>query len=274
MKMTIAEAKEALITAPSLETNTHFSHALSEAVDKREWIAAPVVSDERGKKHILWRKNSSLYIVLFSSENHYRLEKDAELMMTDINRIIDCIYESTALEGFVLDPYTTPIFVSRSQLNICTRRKDPRLQKRDWGVGIPQYHSDDLMTAVEVQKFAMQIAENMGLTRNGFKVIEKTVDVQAPFSFAVRKDGELSFVLVRSSVAPKKPSFPQERKNLLIAYAKKHKAKAIYIPVGIGASDSERFNAGLTLIGDAYYANYHGMYEVHEDGSVSLMNEL
>ena len=183
-------------------------------------------------------------------------------MMSNINKIIDSIYESPYLAGFVLNPYTSPIFITREQLNDGTCRPDPRHMQRDWGTGIPEYRQTDLMTSLEVQQFALQIAHGFGLVPNGFEVIESTLNPQEPFSFAVRKDGQLYFVLVTSSVATQRAYLSPAEKQRLLAFSEKHQAKAIYIPVTIGACDSERFGAGLALVGDAYYSDFHGTLEL------------
>ncbi len=267
----LAEAKRALAATPTIETNKNFGNALAAAVKNSEWVAVPVISDERGNRLIIQENHGLPYVVVFTDEEHYHIEKGMSLMMTDINKIIDSIYESPHLGGFVLDPYTSPIFITREQLSNCTCRQDPRRTKRDWGKGIPEYSQNDLMTAHEVQQFALQIARGFGLMQNGFEVIESTLDPQEPFSFVARKNGQLYFVLVTSSVAPRKASLSEPKKQRLLAYAEMHQAKAIYIPVGIGACDSERFAAGLSLVGDAYYSDYHGMYEVSKDGSLELI---
>ena len=269
----LAEAKRALTANPTSETNKAFGYALAEAVKNSEWIAVPVIPDERGNRLVIRTNQGLPYVVLFTDEEHYRFEKGMSLMMTDINKIIDSIYASPQLEGFALDPYTSPIFITREQLSDCTCRRDPRRTRRDWGKGIPEYSRTDLMTPREVQQFALQIAQGFGLMPGGFEVIESTLDPQEAFSFAARRDGQLYFVLVTSSVAPRKASLSPLKKQRLLAFAEKHQAKAVYIPVGIGACDSERFAAGLALVGDAYYSDFHGMYEVHKDGTVELMDD-
>ena len=266
MKMNLSEAKKVLVAGPTLAANESFGEALAVAVEKGEWIAAPVIPDARGNRLVIQTNKGLPYVVLFTDEEHYQFEKGMSLMMSDINKIIDSIYASP-------HPFTSPVYITRAQLNDCTCRKDPRLERRNWGRGIPNYKSEDIMTAVEVQKFAMQVSESFGLRHEGYQILESTLNSQDPFSFAVRKDGQLYFILVESSVAPQKPRLSQIKKDRLLAFAKKHQAKAIYIPVGIGACDSERFSAGLALIGDAYYADYHGMYEVSEDGALRLIND-
>lgn len=273
MGMNLAEAKRTLTAAPALKTNKAFGDALAAAVKNGEWIAAPVIPDERGNRFVIQTNQGLPYVVLFTEEEHYHFEKGMSLMMTDINKIIDSIYESPYLGGFVLDPYTSPLFITREQLSDCICLQDPRRTQRDWGKGIPEYSQTDLMTAHEVQQFVLQIARSFGLIPGGFEVIESTLDPQEAFSFAARKDGQLFFVLVTSSVAPQKASLSPLKKRQLLAFAQKHNAKAIYIPVGIGACDSERFAAGLALVGDAYYSDYHGMYEVLKDGTLELIKE-
>lgn len=273
MKTNLSKAKEALVAGPTLAINKSFGDALAAAVENGEWIAAPVIPDEHGNRLVIQTNKGRPYVVLFTGEDHYHSEKGMSLMMSDINKIIDSIYSSPHLEGFVLDPYTSPIYISRAQLNDTTSRMDPRLERRNWGKGIPKYLPEDLMTEVEVQKFAMQVSESFGLHHEGYQILESTLNPMDPFSYAARKDGQLYFILVESSVAPRKPSLSQIKKQRLLASARKHNAKAIYIPVGIGACDAERFSAGLALIGDAYYADYHGMYKVDEDGTVKLMDD-
>ena len=273
MSMNLAAAKKALVAKPTLETNKGFGDSLAAAVENGEWIAAPVIPDEYGNRFVIQTSQGLPYIVLFTEEEHYRFEKGMSLMMSDINKIIDSIYESPYLAGFVLDPYTSPIFITREQLNDDTCRPDPRRIQRDWGTGIPEYRQTDLMTSLEVQQFALQIAHGFGLAPGGFEVIESTLNPQEPFSFAVRKNGQLYFVLVTSSIAPQRASLSPAEKQRLLAFAEKHQAKAIFIPVTIGACDSERFDAGLALIGDAYYSDFHGMYELSKDGSIELIKE-
>ena len=158
MSFNLAEAKRALVANPTLEANKIFGKALASAVSRGEWVAVPVVPDARGNKYSIILYGSRPYIVLFSDEEHYHFEQGTRLMMCDINKVIDNIYESPYLEGFVLDPYTASIYITRSQLNDSTARRDPRLERHNWGKGIPDYKPEDLMTDVEVQKFAMQIS--------------------------------------------------------------------------------------------------------------------
>ena len=186
MSMNLAAAKKALVANPTLETNKGFGDSLAAAVENGEWIAAPVIPDEYGNRFVIQTSQGLPYIVLFTEEEHYRFEKGMSLMMSDINKIIDSIYESPYLAGFVLDPYTSPIFITREQLNDDTCRPDPRRIQRDWGTGIPEYRQTDLMTSLEVQQFALQIAHGFGLAPGGFEVIESTLNPQEPFSFAVR----------------------------------------------------------------------------------------
>ena len=84
MEKSLGNAKKALVDRPTLETNKIFGEALAVAVDRGEWIAAPVIPNEHGNRYVIQMNKGRPYIVLYSDEEHYHFEKGISLMMTEV----------------------------------------------------------------------------------------------------------------------------------------------------------------------------------------------
>ena len=134
--------------------------------------------------------------------------------------------------------------------------------QKDWGKGIPPYEDTDLMTDAELYDFALDVVAGYE-SEHGAKLIDASPQRQSYPSIICQIDGELSFILVEASVAPKNPVLSENRKNILLNHARKFNAKCYYAPVCFGACDADRFNKSLALKGDAFYVNYEGLEEIN-----------
>ena len=132
-----------------------------------------------------------------------------------------------------------------------------------WGPGIPEYTQDDLMTYKDKLEFAMEIVFKYGIKPEGYKVIAAESDPDKIPNFVLEKDGERFFLLVKPTVYPDDTKdLPVPEKKHFAKHAWKFNAKPLFCYVGLGSIDGERFEAGLALKNDGYYANYTGMEEV------------
>ena len=137
-----------------------------------------------------------------------------------------------------------------------------RLEKRDWGKGIPSYNESDLMTQEELLDFAMQIVKQFEIDKNGFELISANNKVGVYPNFVVKKDDTLSFILVKADVAPRMPELTGEDKKIMIEQSKKFNAIPLYAPVGFGSTDPDRFDKSIALRGDGFYSNYVGLEKI------------
>lgn len=140
------------------------------------------------------------------------------------------------------------------------------MDRKDWGDGIPCYTEADIMTEEELLKFAMDIVAKYEFYGKGYDLVDWTSVPNVFPNVVLRKDGGLVFVVVKVAVAPNHATLSNFWKNAYAQKAKKdYGAKCFFAPVDIGACDAERFDAGLALRGDAFYANYKGLEELTGD---------
>ena len=140
------------------------------------------------------------------------------------------------------------------------------MQNKDWGKGIPSYNESDLMTDEELIRFAMDIVAKYELNGNGYELVDWSCQPNVFPNIVLKKDEKLIFVVVKVAVAPNHATLSNFWKNSYAQKAKKdYGASCFFASVNIGACDAERFDAGLALRGDAFYANYNGLEELNGD---------
>ena len=133
---------------------------------------------------------------------------------------------------------------------------------KNWGKGIPNYTPADLMTPQELLDFAMQTVADCEFQKAHCTVVAATSDPHQSPNFVVKKDEKLSFIVVKAAVAPKMPTLSSEEKQAVKRHASRFKADCYFAAVGFGAADPDRFDAGLALRDDAFYANYRGLEKI------------
>lgn len=140
------------------------------------------------------------------------------------------------------------------------------MERKDWGNGIPSYSETDLMTEEELLRFAMDIVAKYELNGNGYELVDWSCRPNVFPNIVLKKDEKLIFVVVKVAVAPNHATLSNFWKNSYAQKAKKdYCASCFFASVNIGACDAERFDAGLALRGDAFYANYNGLEELNGD---------
>lgn len=147
-------------------------------------------------------------------------------------------------------------------------------QKLDskWGVGIPEYGKDDVMMPNDLYKLGVSFVYEQ-LVKDGYGFVQKSDDKEVHPSLVMKKDDRLFFILVEACVARKFPKLSDYHKFVMLEHAKKFKAKAMYAPVSFGSSDGERFNEGLMLKGDSYFAHYEGLKEIKEPKEINIESD-
>ncbi len=140
---------------------------------------------------------------------------------------------------------------------------DDRLQKREWGNGIPNYKESDLMTKEEIHDFGVQIVGGI-LQKDGYEILAYQPQYNAMPNIISQKDNKLYSIVVRADIAPINPKINTRDKYSNIAYSKIKKMIPCYASVSFGSIDPARFDNSIALVGDGYYANYTGFVELED----------
>ena len=136
--------------------------------------------------------------------------------------------------------------------------------RKDWGMGLPKYTEDDLMTKAEIHDFALEIVFNY-ITEGGYEIQHFNKTYGRNPSFICKRDGEEQALMVKSDIAPNHPKLDTSEKKLFIEFCSKYNYKPIFCPVSFGAADQMRFEKSIALIGDAFYCNFTGFEIVELD---------
>lgn len=258
MMLTLAEEKRRLIDGKE-KTTEKFIKRFMKAIDNKEWLLIPCVSDNQGTRFIIEDHYGKKYIAVYSGEKSFKVAKD--MISTDINKVVDTLFGDANLSGVVLDLNDQPIYIERKQIDWFSSRKDPRLAQRNWGKGIPKYNETDLKTKEELHDFAMEVIDGF-LEQEGY-VIQQRYNFSSYFvNYIVSKGRNLFYICVEAGVAPNIPDLQENKKERLIIAARNQNAIPLFASVSFGAADSVRFNKGLALCGDQFYTRFNGFEEI------------
>ena len=263
--MTLIEAKDKMISNPTEENGKAFGEALAEAVRGGEMLYMPSGGEagDEGFQLEIRELRGNYFAVAFTDEEKAKNYQSKGYVKADINTLIDAVYSNPAITGIALDISEAPVFITRKQLTQMTDRKDPRLEIRNWGEGIPEYDEADLMVPQEVQDFAVEVVLNTVMGPEGYNIYEVNTGLGFAPNIVAEKDGKICLVMVDGAVYPAEPVLEDDRKEQFAGYCAASEFKALYAPVVIGACDKERFEKGLALIGDAFYAKSDELIELN-----------
>lgn len=132
---------------------------------------------------------------------------------------------------------------------------------KDWGLGIPQYNQNDLMTKEEIHDFALRILFNF-IHKDNYEILNLNSEYGFNPSFVCKKDDILYAFIVKANIAPIHPTLSSSEKKQIIEFCQRKEMTPIFCPVSFGSTDSLRFDNSIALVGDAYYCNFKGFEEI------------
>lgn len=261
--MNLSEAISTMHTERTPEANKSFVDAFRELVNTNALVYTSVKKAGNGYAIDTAEHAGSVYTVMFSDSGQVKHEPSSSTATIYLPSLIDSTYANAHIAGIVINPFDKPVYMQRKDLQVLSGKPDPRLAKRDWGEGIPEYSESDLMVAEEALDFAMEIVAEYGLKDSGFEVVETNNGLTAFPNYVLMREGEMYFVSVDVTVAPKVPSLSEELKKKIVEIASRNGAKALYAPVSFSSADSKRMEKGLALVGDSFIGNFIGFFELH-----------
>jgi hypothetical protein len=253
-----AEAKRKACATRTNESLDEFYKAFAALVEHDTWVNAPT----NGNQLVIVPFRGGHYIAIYSDMNGRAPGDSKDVISTDINKFIDVLYDNPNLLGIVIDPNKEPLLINRKSIHFHTKRKDPRLQAKDWGPGIPKFNPKDLMTAEELLDFGMDVVIERYISKNGFNVIETHKGTQGFPNFALKKEGVVYLMKVAVGVN-NKPVLAEQDKEFYLSSCKRFNAKCLYAPLALISCDDERAANGIALYGDRYYVDFSDVEELN-----------
>jgi len=268
-KSELGRAIKKLSVDPSIENQKFFGRVLSSYVENGTWIHMPVRKDENGFRLKIIEHVGNHYVSMCSDESEIKKDSEFSIMMTDINKLLDSVFQSHYIDGIAINPYTNVLYMEKEYLIKCilhTKYPEQELAvdiPKDWGEGIPVYNQSDIMTASEIQSFALEtIVENDSSIKNACEIVSISNWPDAMPSLILKSEDGFAFVYVKGYVAYAEPVLSENEKEKLVALGKKYCAETYFASVGFLSSDPARFEAELALKGDGFYCKYSGLQRV------------
>lgn len=211
------------------------------------------------------------YLIIFSNE--YLADKWNKGMFVvekiSFTKIVEKLFHDyKTINGINIDRATSGLLIETPKLleKIFGIRDIYQLNIKDWGKGVPEYESNQLMNSEMLLDFGIQVVHDY-LIKDGYSILHGANRLDSNPNIIAIKDNNLVFITVDSAVAPKCPSLDLNRKSIVLEIARRYHANAYYAPVSFGSTDSERYARSIALQGDSYYANYKGLVKIESQYS-------
>lgn len=254
----LGKIKKDLISGKD-RTLERFTLEVANAIDNHLWCYFPATTDSKGTQIKIVEYHGKTMIAAYSSEQSKKIAPD--MICTDINKIVDVLYSNKDFCGIVFDLNDSPIEITRNDIDRFSNRKDKRLQKRDWGNGIPKYTNEDIMTKDELFDFGMQIVTQQ-INKEGYTIIHTENNYRSVVNIVAIKNKKKYYISVKTTIAPEIAKLNDKDLDRLKEICKNENALPLFVPIGFGSIDSERFTSSLALIGDGFNCRYTGIEEI------------
>lgn len=261
--MNLTELIKNMHETPSAENSKAFTDQLKAMVDDNTQIYTAVKKQGEAYAIDTVEHVGNVYVIMFSDSGMAKTKDGSKYATIGVADLIKSCYKNPHIMGIAINPYDSkPIFMQRKDIQVMSGIEDPRLAKRDWGTGIPQYTKADLMVAEEGIDFAMEVVAAYGLEPEGYELVESNNGLTAFPNFVVTKNKKMYFVAVDAALAPNVPKLEKEVKDKMVQIGQQQGATVLYAPVSFASADEERAAASLALVGDEYIGQFMGFVEL------------
>ncbi|MBQ5956286.1 MAG: hypothetical protein IJL46_01810 [Clostridia bacterium] len=262
-------AVQNLLSSQSPDNMRGFAKVLKSYIDDGTWIHMPCKKYEKGFRMRIVDSRGKHFAALYSDASEIRNKGKDDIVLTDINKLIEPVFQNTDIDGIVIDPDTTSLCLEKHFLLKCILHGSyPEVDngsspQKDWGAGIPKYTKDDLMTAGEIQNFAMHtVIDYDQALQQRYRLISGCDYPGAMPSLIFGNDKTYLFIYIKGYTTMEEPTLSDAERSELLSMCEKYNAKGYWAPVGFLSTDPARFEANLALKGDGFYCKYQGLREV------------
>ncbi|MCR5481314.1 MAG: hypothetical protein K6F52_00755 [Clostridia bacterium] len=239
------------------------SKALKALYDEDGQVRVPLKKTDDGYLHGIFFQDGKGYMGIFSADDTVRREEGSEIGGMNLVKLVDAMFANPHIYGIVFDPYTAPVFIDRKNLSLIIEKEDPRLERKDWGKGIPKYSDADLMVPEELLDFAIEVVlDTIEKKYGNYEVYEVYNSLHTVPNIVCKEGEQVYFIVVEPEILPNVPVLDDEKKKEALKHAKKFDAKLLFAPVSFGSEDEERMKEGLVLSGDDFNYKFDGFVEI------------
>lgn len=265
-KSELTTAIERLASDPSVANQISFAKLLTSYVENDVWVPMPISEDENGYKFKIIQSRGKHYAAMCSDNTHIKKDADFNVAVTDINKLIDSVFQNQHINGIVINPYTTCLCLEKEYLLRCLihakypAQNNSGCPPKNWGEGIPLYNDNDLMTAGELQNFALHaVLDNDKDIANNYSFVSACDHPSAIPNLILQSRNGFAFIYVKGYTSQTEPSLTEDEREKMLSLAEKYNAEAYLATVGFLSTDPSRFAAELALKGDGFYCKYEGL---------------
>ncbi len=249
------------------DNGAYLGKVLGSCIAKESYFPMPMVQDKKGEWYQITEKEGKRFAVMYTADSEAAEGENIEL--TDIRYLIEFVFHDNSLDGIVINPRTTGLFLEKHAIlklvlhDSFPKQNNAGSPQRDWGKGIPSYTGNDIMTEGECLNFAMHTVLDFEQVLHTMTTVSACDHTEAMPNLILKDQNQFVFICVKGAIfGEESPHLSQKERNVLLRLGTLYNAKCFFAPVVFMSIDPMRFEAGLALKGDGFYANYRGLEEI------------
>lgn len=110
---------EKLSSNPSVNNQKSFARTLTNYVEDNIWVPMPILEDQKGYKLKIVQNRGKHFAAMYSDNIHAKKESEFNIAVTDINKLIEAVFQNPHIDGIVINPYTTSLCLEKGYLLKC-----------------------------------------------------------------------------------------------------------------------------------------------------------
>ncbi|OIO16996.1 MAG: hypothetical protein AUJ54_10460 [Ignavibacteria bacterium CG1_02_37_35] len=136
-------------------------------------------------------------------------------------------------------------------------------------------NENEIMTDSEMHEFGIEVVCNQ-IQKDGFTIDSVNPDKNINPQIVARKDGQLSFIVVRTTCYPQKGTIDSDLLfEQLVHNADKHNAVLYFAGVGIANSQAKVENEmSIPIKGAGFYISYDGLLIMTYSNRVKILGDI
>lgn len=243
-KSELTLAIENLKLNPSANNQKAFAKILASYVENGTWVPMPIFEDKIGYRLKIVQSQGKHFAAMCSDSTHVKRDPEFNVAVTDINKLIEPVFENSDIDGIIINPYTTCLCLEKDFLLKCLlHAKYPKQNNagsppRDWGAGIPLYSDSDLMTEGEKQNFALHtVLNNDKYVAENYYLISACDHPAAIPNLILQSDTGFAFAYIKGYTSLTEPTLTDDEKEEMLLLGKKYNAETYFATVGFLSTD-------------------------------------
>ena len=237
---------------PSDNTLLVYQQILKEYTDRGEWVHMLLKSADTHELALTESQNK-VYAIMLSDASEFRKDSGYSIVLTDINKLIDAVFSNPDIDGILIDPFSTMLYMDKSFLlksilhsnsNVETYENNPYANIKFENTTYRNLLKFTIHTVLEEE------------CENGYNFVSATDNPDIIPNIILSKDNKVILVHTKPLLESTSVDFTDKEIHTLTSLKNKYNIDVLLAPVEISPANKLLSEKGIFPAEDGLYLYY------------------